>query len=291
VLRCDYCGTIGDEIRPSGCYQVCPLCPAGTAPALITRNQSDSQIRSVPDWLLLAPPQGGVAQWRDGRSAKEFAKAWFASGSPEMPQEVAQTLASHPLTRAFLPATGIAEVKTNLDSFGGPRKADLHLLGRASSGRVLIEFEAKADETFDRLISSCLGRLKARSNLGTRIQALTKAVLGLTLYPDGNDQPDPAVATLYYQLLYSVASVLIAAEKAAADLAVFLVLEFTSPTLKAERVSKNHADFTRFVKALPGLGSAEPATGTLLGPVTVPGGGRVPQGIPLLVGKVQRPLP
>jgi hypothetical protein len=37
-------------------------------------------IQSVDDWFRCAPPKGGADQRCDGRSAKEFARAWVESG-------------------------------------------------------------------------------------------------------------------------------------------------------------------------------------------------------------------
>ena len=41
-------------------------------------------IHSVDDWLRFAPPEKGESHWKDGRSAKELAKAWFPTAGIAM---------------------------------------------------------------------------------------------------------------------------------------------------------------------------------------------------------------
>src|SRR5262245_60293951 len=43
------------------------------------------EIRDLDAWLDHAPPENGAAQWRDGYSAKEQAKAWLRAGDPSVP--------------------------------------------------------------------------------------------------------------------------------------------------------------------------------------------------------------
>jgi hypothetical protein len=75
-------------------------------------------LHSLDDWIRWAPPEKGEAQWKDGRSAKEFARRWL----PGLPAEVAAILDTHPATAAFVPTEGLPEHPTRLDEFGGPPK-------------------------------------------------------------------------------------------------------------------------------------------------------------------------
>jgi hypothetical protein len=43
---------------------------------MIIESRVGKEIRSAEDWFRGAPPKRGKRQRRDGRSAKEFAKAW-----------------------------------------------------------------------------------------------------------------------------------------------------------------------------------------------------------------------
>lgn len=55
-------------------------------PVRIAKN--GQLITSVDDWFRHAPPKGGADHWRDGRSAKELARAWIESGSVAVPDEL-----------------------------------------------------------------------------------------------------------------------------------------------------------------------------------------------------------
>jgi hypothetical protein len=78
------------------------------------------EIHSVVDWFHLAPPKKGVSQWKDGRSAKELAKAWFPSqGQPKIPNELVKLLKSHDDTKDTVINEGIPEHIVALDNFPG----------------------------------------------------------------------------------------------------------------------------------------------------------------------------
>ena len=85
-------------------------------------DNNGKPIRSVKDWLRLAPPKMGIRHWKDGRSAKELATAWFVTGKPNMPKELTKLFESHPLTANFFPELGIPEFVTRLDNFKGELK-------------------------------------------------------------------------------------------------------------------------------------------------------------------------
>jgi hypothetical protein len=97
-----------------------------------------------------------------------------------------------------------------------------------------------------------------------------------------------AVAELRYQLLHGVAGSLILAHERHAAAALFIVFEFqgASPTLQNDRNAK---DLQAFVSAL-GTPELRLKNGCLLGPFTVPGGGTIPSGMPLFIGKAVRSL-
>jgi len=47
-------------------------------------------IRTIEDWEKLAPPKSKI-HWKDGRSAKEVARAWLEVSDPELPPEIVRT--------------------------------------------------------------------------------------------------------------------------------------------------------------------------------------------------------
>lgn len=83
-------------------------------------------IASVDDWFRHAPPKGGADHWRDGRSAKELARAWIESGSVAVPNELSALLASHPDTRSAVLESAEPEARIAFDRHRGEaRNADL----------------------------------------------------------------------------------------------------------------------------------------------------------------------
>jgi hypothetical protein len=83
-------------------------------------HKDNNLIESVEDWFRLAPPKEGLRQWKDGRSAKELAKALFPQpGTPQIPPDLISLLNSHPdlITTEIL--EGTPEHKIPLDNFRG----------------------------------------------------------------------------------------------------------------------------------------------------------------------------
>ena len=57
-------------------------------PAARVFGPDREEIHDLDSWFTHAPPEKGLAQWRDRYSAKEQAKAWLRGGSPAVPQEL-----------------------------------------------------------------------------------------------------------------------------------------------------------------------------------------------------------
>ena len=114
-------------------------------------------IQSVDDWFRHAPPKGGADHWRDGRSAKEFARAWVESGSVSVPPELLALLSSHPDTNSAVLENGEPEARIAFDRrIGEVRNADLAVRAASNSTPLAITIEAKADEPFDQLVPDTL---------------------------------------------------------------------------------------------------------------------------------------
>ena len=148
--------------------------------------------------------------------------------------------------------------------------------------------EAKADESFglllDRVLSDALERklTNAASNRFARVEELARDLLGAV----GKGQP--SLRQLRYQLLTASAAALAHARSIGANRAVVLVHEFETPRTRRENHDRNSQDLVRFVKRL-GIEDAERLIGgELVGPVWVPGGGRVDDPVPLYIGKASR---
>jgi len=98
---------------------------------LITK-QANLRIQSLDEWLQHAPPAKGEKHWKDGRSAKELAKAWMTPNGPKMPLDISDLLTSHPDTTGFQPEWGVPEYETELDLFKGSGGAFLYKIDSKS---------------------------------------------------------------------------------------------------------------------------------------------------------------
>lgn len=126
--------------------------PGGGGPVVVSPRDEKREVRSVEQWLEWAGPLRGEAQWADGRSAKEVAKAWLTQdGAAAVPPDLQALLDASASLGPIRVATVIPELPTPLgDVPRGSRRHDLVLLGVDRSGcRTLVAVEAKADEPFD----------------------------------------------------------------------------------------------------------------------------------------------
>ena len=244
-------------------------------------------IRSMEDWFTLAPPKMGKLQWKDYRSAKELARAWFPkAGRPQVPAELTVLLGSLKETKEAAFTGGIPERKVLLDRFPGePRNADLVLWGHANGRKVVISVEAKADEPFGPTIEERLASVSKKgvsSNVPQRVANLCNLIFGKTI---------EECSHLRYQLLHAVAGAFVEAENRKADVALFIVHEFLKYSeVKAENVAKNADDLLSFLQFFPELRNVTLSAGILLGPVFAKGSADVQLSIPLYLGKITRSL-
>jgi hypothetical protein len=106
-----------------------------------------------------------------------------------------------------------------------------------------------------------------------------------------NTDLDSGIRSLRYQLIHATAGALIAARRHGADIAIFLVHEFISDRLNTVKLATNHNDWRSFLAAFPTDSGIQSHPEGAVGPVRVPGGGRVPSDIPLYLGRIQTILP
>jgi hypothetical protein len=113
-------------------------------------RKGGEEIRSVEAWFTHAPPRGGRHQWRDGRSAKELARAWCPDGGGAMvPPEIAGLFAMQGTLAQLELEWAEPEARVYFDRLPGePRNTDLAAVGVAGQLRVALSIEAKADEPF-----------------------------------------------------------------------------------------------------------------------------------------------
>jgi len=262
--------------------------------SLILRNEDGRPIRSIEDWLELAPPKKGIAHWQDGRSAKELAKAWFRGPKPSPPTELTRLLASHPATQHLVIHEAAAECRLRLDDFEGEtRNADLWLRCSNEDELVVATIEGKADEEFGTKIGPYYdSKCGTRSNVPGRIDALCNAIFGHELSAE--------IRCLRYQLLHGAAATLISARDHGAIKAVFVIHEFHSARCRHAALMRNSADWGQFLRSLNAvpylteteeyLAQTDTVPFKMFGPIAVPGGGFVPSGLPLFLGYVRTNL-
>jgi hypothetical protein len=228
------------------------------------------EIVDLDSWFLHAPPEKGLAQWKDGFSAKEQAKAWLRSGRPEMPHELWSALSA--LVPDADEVYGRPEHRTRLDVFSRPRQHDLFAcLRRAGVMTTAIGVEAKACEDFDgrvgdRAASAAASKKRARCNL------LARALFGREVFhEDSGEALDAELSAHGYQLWTAAVGTIIEAQKRDLTRAVLVVHQFRPRDLDAAvgsgdrrdwatALSENADAFDAFAKALDASGSTSHET-------------------------------
>ncbi|MDY3852434.1 MAG: hypothetical protein SO013_06035 [Prevotella sp.] len=201
--------------------------------------QKNITITNPAQWLLAAPPQKGIQQWKDRYSAKELAKyiTQNANGFNALIKDIIKdTFGSKCSDQQLI---GEPERITNLPpkESKGPRCHDLFL----SNSHVVIGVEAKVNETFD----NELYKENTTENKKIRVEWLTKTILSKHY-----DELDDNEKTLRYQLFTATAGTLLEAKQQ--KRCIVLVLSFRD--VSAPINTKNDDDFKNFVSRVCGEG-------------------------------------
>jgi hypothetical protein len=251
--------------------------------------KNSTPIRTLADWETLAPPKR-PNQWKDGRSAKEAAKAWLTGAGLALPPEVEAILMNHKAFGMVKTWTAEPEAKLRFDGFRGePRNTDLAVDVVDEHGKYLLAVEAKADEPFggtvDRTRLDAEKRHEANnSSKGVeRIEQLRKALFGTI-----NDEDH--IGKVRYQLLTACAGALCEADRKGYTRTVMLVHEFVTDETTDERHKANATALDDFVEHLSGGSVTKIHPGQLSGPFKVPGSPLLTSVPELYIGKVQRYL-
>jgi hypothetical protein len=149
-------------------------CLVHPQPAEVVAVREESRVRVIPPVHrphpgstrlagAAATPEKGLAEWKDGFSAKEQAKSWLRSGRPQMPHELWSALSV--LVSDADEVYGRPEHTTRLDKFSRARQHDLFPCLRGDGVMTTaIGIEAKACEDYDGRSVIAPGRLRrARS--------------------------------------------------------------------------------------------------------------------------------
>lgn len=204
------------------------------------------------------PHLGAALHWREGRSARCVAEAWFVAAG-RLPEAVAAVLATAPAFVGIELLDGFLERCVELGDVGRPSQTDVMAICGVADRLAVIAVEAKVDESFGPRVAEWLIN---SSEMKRRRLARLCATLGLS---------EACTPSLRYQLLHRAASAVYEAQRYRSDLAVLLVQSFAIEPV-------GWADFVTFAGAL-GL---EPAVGGTVGPALA-------DGVRLHLGWVQTP--
>jgi len=247
-------------------------------------------ITSLKEWENYAGPKSSF-HWKDGRSAKESARAWLEGKGTRLPKEVQSALEGHQAFGVVQHWYAEPEVKLRFDSFAGePRNSDLVVHARDSQGPYLITVEAKADEPYGETIAKTMVAAEKRykkshrSNGVTRIKQLAVALFGTP------DICDPPLKDIRYQLLTACAGTLCEAERYGYTRALMLIHEFVTENTSDDKHFSNAADLNSFVNCLSNGSVIAIRDGGIYGPFFVPGTPLLLAKVELFIGKVKRVL-
>jgi len=250
-------------------------------------------ITTLTEWENRAGPKRRI-QWKDGRSAKEAARAWLSVTSPNLPEEIRGLLATSSACGPLVAWSAEPEAPVRFDEFGGePANVDLLVVGEDQAGVLVMAVEAKADESFgaeirDTLASALERRLKSKASMGLeRVEQLAAQLLP----PRDARRGGSPLGRLRYQLLTASAAALAEAGRRGASRAVLAVHEFVTEETQDRNHRRNARDLQQFLRWTTQDPEFELAEGQLYGPIRAPGAGNVDgtwAGVELFVGKAVR---
>jgi hypothetical protein len=238
-------------------------------------------ITTLDDWAAAIPPK----QWKEGRSARELARAWWPEGRRiSEPDEFAALLDSGRLAGLTLETAHVHHAIAVDDTTW---HADLAIAAHCQDGPLAIVVEAVADERFGDRLGSLL--VDAARQIGRdepspmveRVQRL--AAMALPQWTDGL----PHLDELRHDLLMGVAATMAFAQSIKATRAIYVVHELVhlDRTKESDR-RKNREELDLFVRRLTEGADERLTRGKLTAPMSVPGA----PGIALQVGKARRDL-
>jgi hypothetical protein len=160
------------------------------------------------------PHLGKPTHWKQGRSAKALADAWFRAG--DIPHAVKRVLASSPFwLRADLLEAWLERETDLQDGRVTPSQTDLLALVGVDKQLGVLGIEAKVDESFGPLVSKWSKDLSSGKE-----HRLTKLCALFGLEPSG-------VGHFRYQLLHRAAAAIYEAQRFRCDSAALIIHSFS----------------------------------------------------------------
>jgi hypothetical protein len=244
----------------------------------ICRNLTLSDnISSNEEWFVKCPPQRGILQWRDGRSAKETARHWI-NGIPQ------------PFTDLF---RGLKlefqvcspEYVSDFDNLkGNGRNHDLLIIANdPAENRIVISVESKVDESFGQTVGDYQKDIKKKKDKNISTQAdIRISQLRLALMPN---IPDLEFNKVRYQLLTALAGTLSEAKKQKSKSTFLVVQTFITNDIDQVKHKINQTDLDYIVDTISNGKFKSVIDGSLIGPMRVHGNEFIPNNIDLWIGK------
>jgi hypothetical protein len=234
-------------------------------PSVRLFGTDNSEIDSLDGWFDHAPPEKGLAQWKEGYSAKEQAKAWLRSGRPVVPDELWSAIAD--VAGDADEVYGRPEHQTRLDRYSRARQHDLFgCIRRGGATTRVVGVEAKACEGFDGVVAD-RATAEAPSKKRSRCNLLGRALFGRAVLDEHTGAVlDPELASHGYQLWTAAVGTIIEAQQRDVDHAILVVHQFRPrDPIGAARagdrrdwasaLASNAAAFDAFARALADAGS------------------------------------
>lgn len=213
------------------------------SPAVRLFGPDRAEIVDLCSWYSHAKPEKGLAQWKDGYSAKEQANAWLRPGSPAMPEEIRSVITGF-VDGDVDECYGRPEHTTKLDNYSRARQHDLLGCVRRNGATVLVVgVEAKACESFDGIVAD-RATATAPSKQRARCNLLSRALFGRKVLDEETGAIlDENLSRHGYQLWTAAVGTVIEAQKRGMAEALVLVHQFVPHDIGAAGATGDKRDW------------------------------------------------
>ncbi len=207
-------------------------------------------IKDLCTWFQYAEPEGGESQWKEGRSAMEFAR-YMLSSNGNLPQDISKYLESIGVKdKAF---ECYPEEITSFDNCNLGRGSGRHHDALLVSDNFIVGIEAKVSEPFDYSIVNKIERAKKNSDSGNNMRTRINNSLKL-LNQDFDERNLNLGDNLMYQLVSASVGTIIESINRNKSQAAFLIIEFVGDVKKdtnyEEKLNTNQKAYDEFLTYL-----------------------------------------
>lgn len=233
-------------------------------------EKNNNKIKSVDDWEIYAGPKDKI-HWKDHRSAKESAKAWFRDDIAKLPIEIKAIIESSKYFDLITVDEVEPEALLRFDKFSGPCNIDVLVKASDKHGHFIVGIEAKADEPFSLYVKDIFtDALESKIETPNTKKIIRIEQLAQSLYSNKKDT-ESKIGELRYQLLTGLAGTIAEANKNNIDRAIFLIHEFITPLTTSEKRNLNQLNLNQFINRLSNGEIDRIEEGVLYGPIEIPG--------------------